>query len=111
MGGAHPQRTIFKIEIMQKVSEFINDNLKIMEKINNWEINSSYRMKTIIPLILHTDFISKNISICFLNWVRENHYYAINMTQINGKWTFIWKSESDDLIERTSEELFELFEK
>lgn len=82
-----------------------------MEHLNKWEINPIYRHKTIIPLILNTDNISQNISIAFLNWVRENHYFTYNMVEINDKWTFIWKSESDDFIERTSEELFELFEK
>ena len=95
---------------MQKVSQFIEQNLRIMEHLNKWEINPTYRHKTIIPLIVHTDIISQNISIAFLNWVRENHYAAYNMVEINDKWTFIWKSESDDFIERTSEELFELFE-
>lgn len=53
----------------------------------------------------------KDYSVEFLNWVTENHYKGYNQIRIGQDWTFTWKSESDENIEYTSQELFDKFKK
>lgn len=46
-------------------------------------------------------------AIKFAEWLADNHYSLCNIIVQNG--TYVWKSESDNNRERTSEELYKMF--
>lgn len=46
-------------------------------------------------------------AIKFAEWLAENHYSPCTIIVQNG--TCVWKSESDNNIERTTEELYKMF--
>jgi len=46
-------------------------------------------------------------AIKFAEWLAENHYSLHNIIIQNG--TFVWRSESDNYKNRTSEELYQMF--